>query len=152
MGATRSCGCLRRTHGLIQTREYGAWEGLRNRCNNPTNHAYRRYGGRGIKVCERWDSFENFLADMGPSPDGMSIDRIDNNGPYSPENCKWSTSKEQNRNRRDNRLITYKGQTKCLAEWAESTGISADTLGVRLDKLDWPIECALTKPVRRRSR
>ena len=80
--------------------EYQAWCSLRNRCSNPNNTYYDYYGGRGITVCERWDSFENFLSDLGPRPEGLSIDRIDNNGNYEPSNCKWSTAAEQNNNQR----------------------------------------------------
>ena len=145
-GISKSCGCLKKEkatkHGKARTPTYYTWLSMLHRCNSPKNEAYPRYGGRGIKVCKRWLRFEKFLEDMGERPEDMSIDRIKNNKGYSPENCKWSTRKEQCRNRRSNRLITYIGVTKPLVEWSELLNINYDTLKRRI-YTGWTIERAL---------
>ena len=136
-------------HGMAKSRSYNIWVNLRQRCNNVKNPAYNDYGGRGINVCPRWDdSFQEFLMDMGECPEGMTIDRIDNDSGYSRENCRWTTMKEQNRNRRDNRLITHDGDTKTLAEWAESAGIKLTTLWARLETHGWDFDKAISAPVK----
>lgn len=112
-GNTLSCGCLigaKRTHGMTKSNTYRIWVDIKTRCSNKKNRAYKNYGGRGIKVCKRWMKFENFIEDMGERPKGLSIDRTNNNGNYEPNNCRWATMKEQQNNRRNNRLITYKGK------------------------------------------
>jgi hypothetical protein len=154
-GATKSCGCLQRefvaslnrTHGLSETRTCKIWKNMLDRCLNAAHKSYKDYGGRGIYVCERWvSSIENFMNDMGPAPDGLSIDRIDNDGPYCPENCRWVTREIQSRNMRTNRVISFAGQTKILKDWADELGIYPTSLASRLQKL--PLERALTQSKR----
>lgn len=126
--------------------EYSVWVNMRARCNNPKNTRFKTYGARGIKVCPRWEEdFLNFLSDVGrrPTPD-HSIDRIDNNGNYEPGNVKWSTRKEQCRNRSTSRLITFAGETKTLADWAEQTGLGMKLLHNRLSN-GWSVRRALTE-------
>jgi hypothetical protein len=108
---------------------------MKRRCINPFDSAYPNYGGRGISVCDRWMSFENFLADMGERPPGLTIERIDNEQGYSPENCRWASIKEQLRNQRRNRKIEHLGVTMIMADWAEAVGIKADTLAKRLERM-----------------
>ncbi len=155
-GKTKSCGCLTRghlKHGHARTPSrpesatYSCWSALKKRCNNPKNSWYRRYGGRGITVCERWDKFENFLEDMGPKPDGLSIDRINNDLGYFKENCRWATSKEQNNNRNNTRRFFYKGSLRTTDELADLTGICRETLNSRIYQRKWDLEKALSTPV-----
>ena len=141
-GHTKSCGCLSRDvassgnykHGMEGIPIYKVWAGMLQRCNNPKNKRYKNYGGRGIKVCKRWDKFENFYADMDERPEGLTIERIDNDGNYEPSNCKWATRKENSRNTRTNRIIKYEGISRCLSAWAEELGINKGTLKNRLNK------------------
>lgn len=110
------------------------------RCYRPSNISYRQYGGRGIAVCDRWrHSFDNFLADMGPRPAGHELDRIDSNGPYAPENCRWATRHQQTRNTRRTVNVTFRGETKCLQDWSQHFGIPFKTLSRRLGR-KLPIE------------
>ena len=107
-----------KTHGMSNRSEYWIWKSMRSRCNNVKTENYKNYGGRGIKVCKRWDSFENFYKDMGPRPSSeYSIERLDNDGNYEPSNCKWGTREEQQNNMRSNVLITYQDKTQTLAQW-----------------------------------
>lgn len=118
-----------------------------NRCRDPKHQSFKYYGGRGIIACERWQSFANFYADMGPRPTpNHSIDRIDNDGPYSPENCRWTTQKEQTRHKRGNRMVVYGGKEMTLAEACENSAIRYDTVRYRLS-IGWSIDRALTEPV-----
>ncbi len=155
-GNTRSCGCLsiensatvNRTHGMSRTILYNTWQCMITRCCNPDNPAYKDYGGRGIKVCERWRiDYTAFLADMGQPPTKRySLDRIDNNGNYCKENCRWATTKQQSRNSRHNVHIEHNGESHCVSEWAEITGIKMHTLYNRLFILGWSVERAITTP------
>lgn len=144
----QSCGAIdsQTKHGLSKTPEYKVWAAMLDRCKNPEHHAFARYGGRGITVCDRWkDSFENFLSDMGKRQSSAeSLDRIDNNGPYDPENCRWTDSKTQNRNTSRVVDLTLKGRTQSIAGWAEELGISHAVIWHRLNKLGWSVEDALT--------
>ena len=153
-GFTHSCGCLRRelarkqmtTHGKTNSPEFAAWNAMIQRCCNPNAKSFKNYGGRGISVCERWrNSFSCFLQDMGArtSPE-HSIERVDNNGDYSPDNVVWALPMQQAHNRRTNHLITFHGVTLCATEWASKLGITLETLLGRLKK--WPLEKALTTP------
>lgn len=163
-GGSKSCGCLLRqiaseisvTHGHARLRNvskiYRTWQGVLKRCTNPNDTHYKYYGRRGITVCERWRKFENFLKDMGECPDGHSIDRIDNDGNYCKENCRWATKTEQMRNMSTNHLITFRNKTQCLIAWSKELNINRMTLYNRVTRLKWPIEKALTTPVRRRNK
>lgn len=149
-GRTVSCGCFHQDvvtkHGMYQTSTYKTWHAMLQRCENPRCKPYPGYGGRGIKVCARWHEFEAFLEDMGESPEGLSLDRIDNDGDYEPENCRWATNQQQHRNRRDNVWLTYKGETRCIMGWAELMGMGYSTLKRRLE-MGWTPKDALTVPV-----
>lgn len=157
-GATKSCGCwnteVRRTqflkHGEShRTPEYETWKRMTQRCYNPKNPKFSAYGGRGITVCRRWrHDFSAFLADMGRRPTGTTLDRINNEGPYSPKNCRWATLRQQARNRRDNRNLMYAGTTRCLREWAEVLQIPERVLRIRLQR-GWTVHEAMTTTYRK---
>lgn len=157
-GGVRSCGCIVReqarrnirekmtTHGQSGTRIYQIWLAMKNRCLRKSNRQYKDYGGRGIAVCDRWlESFENFYSDMGDPPsDAHTIERRDNDGGYTPENCMWATRQEQSNNKRSNRLVTYGGQTLTITQWARELGIPPMTIHNRI-KRGWSIQDALKK-------
>lgn len=138
-GHVKSCGCLNRErvrethmqHGMWATKEYWSWALAKERCRNPNNKGFKNYGGRGITFSEEWDTFEQFFADMGPCPGGMTLDRIDNNTGYSKGNCRWATRSEQMRNTRCTVMFTHNSMTLPLATWAEITGIPQATLRMR---------------------
>lgn len=147
LGRTTSCGCSSRsrTHGQTGTPLYRRWQAMLARTNSPSHSFYGYYGGRGIKVCERWRSFEAFAADMGPSfSPGLELDRIDTDGDYEPSNCRWATRTQQARNMSSNRRLTFRGHTMTVSEWAEVLGLKASTVRSRLNKHGWSVERALT--------
>jgi len=152
-GKVRSCGCnnpmYHTEHGMASTPTYRAWINMRRRCNNPNVKAYKDYGGRGIKVCKRWDeSFEAFLADVGPRPEGRSLDRSDNSKGYEPGNCRWATMKEQLNNTRANRFIEINGKRQTLAQWLREKNLSGERFFDRV-KHGWSVEDAITRPIRK---
>lgn len=134
-------------HGMTKTRIYSVWTNMWHRCRSPKCSHYDRYGGRGITVCARWKEFENFLEDMGDAGPGWSLDRIDNDQGYSPENCRWATPKQQQSNCRSNVNLTHDGKTMILSDWARETGIHFETLRKRL-RSGWSTERVLTTLVR----
>lgn len=127
---------------------YTTWIGMIDRCTDESSPKYRRYGGRGIKVCDRWlERFQNFLLDMGERPGiEYELDRIDNDGDYEPGNCRWATRTQQMRNTSINRMITHNGETLALSEWCERYGVLKNTVGNRIDNLGWPFSAAVTMP------
>lgn len=158
-GLIVSCGCHRRAsirarstkHGSAPrgalAPEYRIWAGMRKRCNDEQCKAYPSYGGRGIKVCSRWDDFSAFLSDMGrlPSPD-HSIDRIDNNKGYEPGNCRWATRLQQVNNRRVTLMVEFRGRKQSISDWARESGVQYWSLRNRIINLGWPIEKAILEP------
>ncbi len=161
-GITKSCGCLARdlsrkrnkTHGMSNTPTWVSWRGMRKRCLEKGYHAYPRYGGRGIKICDRWNSFENFLADMGERPPGTTLDRIDVNGNYEPGNCRWADWVTQAKNRRKRNvyservnknsvLFTLNNESKTVAHWSRKTGIAYHRIWARI-KHGWPHDMVLS--------
>jgi len=131
-------------------KEYAVWIAMRQRCSNPRNQGYHNYGGRGIFVCARWESYDNFISDMGYCPPGLTIERIDNDKGYGPANCKWATREEQSLNRRNTHKVTYHGVTKTFIEWVteldleETLGLSAHSIYCRIKSYKWPADMAFT--------
>jgi hypothetical protein len=159
-GASTGCGCSAdkrfsertKTHGMTDKTEHRIWKMMKSRCSNQNYTDYKNYGGRGITVCDEWNnSFEQFYADMGPRPSMKhTLDRIDNSKGYSPDNCKWSTRSEQNRNHRRNRLLTYGAETMNVIDWARKLGITQQALQFRLK--NWPADRALSEPANTRQK
>jgi hypothetical protein len=153
-GGSQSCGCFHKQqvtkHGLSRNPEYKVFDTMKHRCISQNSPKYEDYGGRGVLVCDRWldpeNGFTNFIADMGPRPSNKhSIDRIDNDGNYCPENCRWATTCEQSRNRRSNRMLIHNGRTQCMTDWAAEAGICKAVLRYRL-KTGWDLGEALSCP------
>lgn len=159
---SRSCGCagieIRRElliarltkHGLSTSRTYKIWYGMKKRCYNPAHKFFGRYGGRGITVCDEWlgeDGFVRFLGDMGSAPEGLSIDRIDNDDGYSQANCRWANQSEQCNNTSQNQRFTHDGKTLSIAQWARETGLPYNTLRYRLLLGKTSVEDSLTLPI-----
>lgn len=140
------------THHATKTRMYKIWQSMHERCEREKHEHYENYGGRGITVCEEWREFEPFRdwAVASGYSDKLSIDRINTDGNYCPENCRWVTMKEQQNNKRNNRRITYNGETHTITEWSEITGIKKTTIKERLN-MSWSNEKTLTTPVRQRA-
>lgn len=161
-GKTASCGCLRTENNIKlrtkhghspkdkETSTYTVWLSMKARCHTPTNSKYEHYGKRGITVCPEWRNFfEAFLRDMGEKPEGLSLDRIDNNKGYYKENCRWATLVEQANNKRNNHLHTFQGESLTLAGWARKLGVNTQTLRSRYYLCGWSIDKILTTPVRK---
>lgn len=155
-GVTKSCGCIQqehrkegfnKSHGMTNTRLYSEWCNMKARCNNPRSLMYGNYGDRGIKVCEEWRKFENFMswALLHGYSDELTIERKDVNGDYEPSNCKWITPTEQYLNRTDTHLITAFGKTQTIKEWADETGLKYDTIHARVMYYGWSGEEAVTR-------
>ena len=154
-GHKKSCGCRKITritkHGCYNDPFYHIWWSMMRRCYNTNNHNYKRYGGRGIKVCDEWQDVESFVAwahlTYNSTQHQKTLDRIDNNKGYSPENCKWSTPKEQSNNRRNTVTFTINNVTKPLSEWCDEYNMPISVVGSRIRVMGWSIEKALTTPI-----
>lgn len=149
-GHTKSCGCIPREraskHGKHKHPTYTTYHAMLQRCHNPKSSRYSRYGARGITVCDRWrESFENFLEDMGDRTKGYTLDRIDNDGNYTPDNCRWADLPTQYRNRSQTVWLELNGETKCVTDWCAEYGIDTTTFTMRL-KRGWDMLTALTAP------
>lgn len=155
-GTTTSCGCRRvqqwTTHGMARHASYAPWLAMVRRCTNPSHPSFADYGGRGIGVCERWMSIDNFIEDMGVRPPRMELDRIDNNGNYEPGNCRWTDRRTQLNNRRVNHRIEIDGVTKTLSEWATHFGVVSGPVASGRIHYGWEPIRAFKTPVRRKAK
>ena len=154
-GQTHSCGHLRSEvtgrlktkHAMYGTPSYKSWSSMRTRCQNENNHKYPSYGGRGIIVCERWNSFELFFEDMGERPKGTTLGRINNDGNYDLNNCEWQSNNCQARNKRNSALFVFNGKSATISEHCEGVGLNYNTVRTRIYSYGWNIERALTSPI-----
>ncbi len=152
-GETQSCGCLHKEktaqinkkHGMTKTKIYGVWHSMMQRCYDKNNHAYDRYGGRGINVCDKWQSFEGFYSDMGDKPKGLSLERKNVNGDYCVENVIWADAKAQANNKRNNIIIEHNGKKQTLQQWCDELELKIGTVWARLNCYGYSVEKALTK-------
>lgn len=162
-GRSTNCGCRRKVtmeaarlsavtkHGMAETTEFRVWTDMRRRCHDPRRPDYKNYGARGIVVCDEWrESFEAFYRDMGPRPEGTTLDRMNNSGPYEKKNCVWATRKVQERNKRTSRIVEVEGRRMTVAEACEVFGIKKATAENRLNRLGWSAQRTFTEPVRKR--
>jgi len=151
-GNTKSCGCLQRDgvkklftkHHLSGTTTYRTWDAMNQRCKNSKSLQYKDYGGRGIGICDKWLTFEGFYEDMGDRPKNKTLDRINVNGDYCKDNCRWATTKEQQNNKRNSRFIFFKGKNKTLSQWHDELGINVKTTARRIFRDKWSAERAFT--------
>lgn len=150
-GITRHCGCdssarsrAATTHGGSRTRLYRIWKNMHRRCDLETHPDFPNYGGRGIEVCQEWSDFARFREDLGEPGPRATLDRIDNDGDYEPGNCRWATPKQQARNTRRNRLVTYRGRRMSLAEASELAGVPYKKVWERISRQGWALGRALT--------
>jgi hypothetical protein len=137
---------VKKTHGMSEVPGYGSWHQMRQRCTRKSHPSYKHYGGKGIRYCKRWDSFANFINDLGPKPDGMTLERIDSKKNYSPKNCRWASRHDQARNKSNNVWITYAGRRMILADWAKELGVPLLRLHKRLFRDGYTIAEAFQMP------
>jgi hypothetical protein len=150
-GEVTSCGCYSRelltTHGQYKSPTYSVWRDMIQRTSNPNCKASKNYLHRGITVCDSWRVFESFLADMGDKPEGLTLDRVNNDGNYCKDNCRWATPIQQHNNKRSNVFIEFNGERQTVTQWARQLGMSKGTLRGRLNSVNWGTEKALTQPL-----